>query len=98
MGNSSSGSMDDAKQVNDCSFVTEAVPLYIMNNVPVGIFRFGSAMLYLFFSFLIIYWIKKQERNAKDNLYQNTDDDNDVQSGILSLMNTPFINNGYIFD
>jgi hypothetical protein len=85
-----------ASSANDCSFVTEAVPLYVMNDTPVGLFRFSSAMLYLFFSFLIIYWIKKQERNARDNLYQNNDDDDAVQSGTLSLITIIIDNNSYI--
>lgn len=87
MGNSQSDYHDDDfKQSNDCSFITEAVPLYKMNGIPVGIFRFGSALLYLLFSFLIIYWIKKQEKNAKENLLHNNDEDNEaVQSGIYHL-------------
>ena len=77
------GNEDDFKDSNDCSYITEAIPLYYMNGIPVGIFRFLSALLYLFFSFGIIYMIKKEERNAKEkSLYQlNEEDYEAVQSG-----------------
>ena len=77
---------DDFKNSNDCSSITESFPLYYMNGIPVGIFRFLSALLYLFFSFVIIYLIKRNERNAKEkSSYQFNDDDNEaVQSGNYS--------------
>ena len=84
MGNTITIHNDEERQSYDCSFITEAVPLYTINGTPVGIFRFGSALLYLFFSFLIIYWIKKQENNAKETLYHNTnDDDNEAVKSVI---------------
>lgn len=74
---------EDFKEAYDCSDITEAVPLYYMNSTPVGVFRFLSALLYLLFSFIIIYLIKMNERNAKEkSLYQLNEEDNEaVQSG-----------------